>query len=339
MDAAVLHGPESLRIEDRPRPEASPGEVLVRIEACGVCTTDRHMYEGNLDVPLPVVPGHESAGEVVAVGDGVDRIATGQRVAINPSVPCHDCAKCKAGRENLCPDLTSLGGAAEHVADGSFAEYETVPAGNVEPIGDLSYETAALAEPLGCCLHGTERAGVERGESVAVVGAGPIGLLLVQTLRLSGAGPIVVSEPDDERRAVARSLGADHVVDPTATDPVAAVADQTGLVDLAIEVVGFSETLEQARAMTGAGGRTLVFGVPPEDALIEVAPFDVFYDERDLLGTYSLTPDDFRRAVTLLANDRIDHERLVTHEADLAGLEAAFERMGSNEGLKQLIRP
>lgn len=339
MDAAVLERAGSLNVEERPDPEIGPADVLVRIEACGICTTDFHMYEGNLDVDLPMVPGHESAGEVVEAGDDVTQVAPGDRVAINPSVPCHACRHCKSGRENLCVELTSLGGAAEHVSDGSFAEFVPVPASNVEPIGDLAYRTAALAEPLGCCVHGVDRVSVTSGDSVALVGAGPIGLLLVQLLRLEGAGPLVVSEPDDERRAKAESLGADRVVDPTAVDPVEEIADSVGLVDVAIEVVGLPATLEQARNLTGPGGQTLVFGVPPEDAVVEIAPFDVFYDERDLLGTYSLTPDDFQRAVSLLRHDRIDADTLVTHETDLNGIEAAFERMDDNVGLKQMVYP
>lgn len=343
MDAAVLTEPERLERRERERPVPDTDEVLVRVEACGVCTTDYHMYRGGLSVPLPVVPGHESAGEAVDAGDAVERVAVGDRLAINPSVPCGDCRHCVAGRENLCPDLTSLGGAATHVEDGSFAEYVPVPASNVEPVGDLPAARAAFAEPLGCCLHGLDRLDPRSGDSAAVVGAGPIGLLLVALFRLHGASPIVVSEPDDDRREHAIRMGADRVVDPTAEDPAAAIAaatpDDADGADHVVEAVGTTGTLEQARGLTATGGQTLVFGVPPEDATIDLSPFDVFYNERDVLGTYSLTPDSFRRAVTLLRNDRVDVDSLVTHEVGLDGITDAFGRMGANEGLKQMVYP
>ncbi|GAA0219267.1 zinc-dependent alcohol dehydrogenase family protein [Halobaculum roseum] len=339
MKTATLTDARTIEANDRQRPDPDPHEVLVAIGACGVCTTDLHMYSGSFTVEYPLVPGHESAGEVVATGDAVADIDEGDRVAINPSVPCHDCRACTAGRENLCRDLTSIGGAAEHVIDGAFAEYVAVPAGNVERIGDLEYRTAALAEPLGCCIQGVDQVDLTTGETVAVVGGGFIGLLLVQLLRTSGAGTVVVSEPIEERRAAALDLGADHVVDPTDEDPTSAVPDLVGDVDVAIEAVGVPTVTEQAHALTGPGGRTLVFGVPPEDATIELSPFDLFYEEREVIGTYSLTPDTFARAVTLLENGRIDVERLITDEFGLDGLEEAFAQMENRQGLKKMVYP
>lgn len=339
MKSVQLTDAHSVQVTDRQRPEPESDELLVEINACGVCTTDLHMYSGGLTVDYPMTPGHESAGEVVAVGDGVDDYEAGDRVAINPSIPCHECRACKAGRENLCKDLTSLGGAAKHIIEGAFAEYVTVPAGNVEPIGDMDYRTAAFAEPLGCCINGVDQIDLTSGETVVVVGAGAIGLLLTQLLQVSGAGAVVVSEPVDERREAALDLGADHVVDPTEEDPTTAVPDLVGPVDVAIEAVGVPDVIEQAHELTGPGGRTLVFGVPPEDATVEVSPFDVFYEEREIVGTYSLTPDSFARAVTLLANQRIDADALVTDEFSLDDIELAFEQLEARDGLKKMVYP
>ncbi|MFB6075471.1 MAG: alcohol dehydrogenase catalytic domain-containing protein [Haloarculaceae archaeon] len=338
MRAAVLTQPGEIQVRDRDRPDPADGDVLVRVEACGVCATDFHMYEGGLSVPLPMVPGHESAGEVVSTGADVTRVSTGDRVAVNPSVPCGACRYCTSGREHLCPDLTSIGGAAHTVVDGSFAEYVAVPAGNVVSIGDLDATTAAFAEPLGCVVHGVDRVGAREGDTVAVIGAGSIGLEIVKVLWQRGARPVVV-EPVDERRERARDAGAVLTVDPTDADPVAAVREAVGPVDAAIEAVGFPETIAQARDLCGDGAPTLVFGVPPEDATIEVSPFDVFYGERDLLGTYSLTPDDFERAVGLLRGGQIEVDSLITHEVGLADLPAAFDRMDRTVGLKQVVRP
>ncbi|GAB3673367.1 zinc-dependent alcohol dehydrogenase family protein [Halopiger thermotolerans] len=339
MKSATLTDVNSVEIDERQRPEPNGDELLVEVNACGVCTTDVHMYSGSLTVDYPMTPGHESAGEVVAVGNDVDAFEAGDRVAINPSIPCQECRACKSGRENLCRDLTSLGGAATHIIEGAFAEYVTVPAGNVEEIGNLEYRTAAFAEPLGCCVNGIDQIDLTSGETVVVVGAGAIGLLLTQLLRVSGAGTVVVSEPEDERREMALEVGADYVVDPTDADPTAKIPELVGPVDVAIEAVGLPDTIEQAHELTGPGGRTLVFGVPPEDATVDISPFDVFYEEREIVGTYSLTPDSFARSVALLQNGRIDTETLVTDEFSLDGLERAFEQMEDRDGLKKIIYP
>ncbi|KTG09372.1 galactitol-1-phosphate 5-dehydrogenase [Haloprofundus marisrubri] len=339
MKRATLTDTQTLELRDEQRPTPESDELLVAVNACGVCATDVHMYSGSLTVDFPLVPGHECAGEVVSVGDDVDEFTAGDRVAINPSVPCHECRMCKSGRENLCANLTSIGGAAKHTISGAFAEYVCAPAGNVEDIGDLDYRTAAFAEPLGCCINGVDQIDLTSGETVVVVGAGAIGLLLVGLLRASGAGSIVVSEPVAERREAALEIGADHAVDPTETDLESTVDDLVGPVDVAIEAVGIPELVEQAHALTGPGGRTLVFGVPPEDATVGLPVFDLFFEEREVIGTYSLTPDTFARAVRLLQNGRIDVDTLVTDEFGLDDLETAFGQMENREGLKKMVYP
>lgn len=339
MRVAELTNPQTIQIGERECPTVQRDEVLVSVRACGVCMTDYHMYSGTFEVDFPTVPGHESAGEIVETGDEVARYEVGQRVAVNPSIPCNECRFCKSGSENLCTSLTSLGGAAENIIDGAFAEYVRVPAQNIEAIDDLSYREAAFAEPLGCCVQGVDQLDPTSGDTAVLVGAGPIGLLLLQLLRLQGVGPVVVSEPMVERRELAAELGADYTVDPLSEDLEEVVAARTDGVDLAVEAVGRPDTIEQAMDLTGPGGRTLVFGVPPEDATIEVSPFDVFYDELELVGTYSLTPGTFARAITLLETDRIDVESLVTDEYTLDEIQGAFDRMGEQDGLKQMVYP
>lgn len=340
MKTATLTDVHTVEIDDRAQAEPGPAELLVAINACGVCTTDLHMYSGNLAVDYPIVPGHESAGEVVSVGEDVDSYEEGDRVGINPSVPCNECRACKAGRENLCYQLTSIGGAAKNIIDGAFAEYAAVPVGNVEDIGDLSYRKASFAEPLGCVIHGIDQIDLTSGETVAVVGGGFIGQMIVQTLRTSGAGTIVLSEPVAERREVGLEIGADYAIDPMKKDPTTAIPSLVGGdVDIAIEAVGLPETVQQAHSLTGPGGRTLIFGVPPENATIEFSPFDLFFEEREIVSSYSLTPSTFARAVTLLQNGRIDVDTLVTDEFGLDGLETAFEQMEAREGLKKVVYP
>jgi NADPH2:quinone reductase len=223
--------------------------------------------------------------------------------------------------------------------DGAFAEYVRVPAGSVEQIGDLPFREAALAEPLACCIHGADRSGLGQGDSVALIGAGPIGLMLLQTLRNRGAAPIAVSELDPDRRELAAEMGADVVIDPAERDPVEAIREEIGAVDAGIEVVGKVSTIEQAHDMTAKGGNTLIFGVPEQDATMEVSPFDIYFQEIDLRGTFALTQASFERAVTLLQHGRIDADTLVTEEIGLEDIPSAFERMGDAEGLKKVVLP
>ena len=339
MKAAVLTDHDEVSIEDRERPAPGPDEAVVRVGACGVCMTDYHLYRGTFPAEYPLVPGHESAGEVVEVGDDVTAVAAGDRVAVYPGRPCGDCHFCEQGRQNLCPDLVAIGGAGDEILDGAFAEYVRVPAGSLEPIGDLSYEHATFAEPLGCCIRGVDQADIETGDTVVIVGAGPIGLLLLQAFRASGAGTVVVSEPVDHRRQAAADLGADHVVDPTSTPLSERISDLVDRVDVGVEAVGLPDTIETAHSITGPGGTTLVFGVPPQDETIEIDPFEVYYRELELVGTFALTPNTFSRAVTLLQGDRVAVEPLITERFDLSGLQRAFDGMADNDGLKKVIYP
>lgn len=339
MRAAVLTDVGEMEVQDRERPQPGAEEVLVEVGATGVCMTDFHMYHGSFDVAKPIVLGHESAGTVAAVGTDVHGFEVGDRVAINPVVPCNACSACKRGDTHLCENNTSIGGAGETIVDGAFAEYVRVPVTNVEDVGDLPFEQAALAEPLGCCVHGADRSAITQGDSVALIGAGPIGLMLLQTLRNRGAAPIAVVELDPDRRELAADLGADLVVDPTERDAVEAIREEIGPVDAGIEVVGKVSTIEQAHEVTAKGGTTLIFGVPDQDATMEVNPFDIYFEEIDLHGTYALTQESFERAVRLLREGRIDAESLVTEEVGLDDIPAAFDRMANTEGLKKLVRP
>lgn len=341
MRATALTDVGAVEVQERDRPTPADDELLVEIGACGVCMTDYHMYHGTFAVETPMILGHESAGTVAEVGADVAGYAPGDRVAINPTIPCNACTYCKRGETHLCENNTSIGGAADKVIDGAFAEYVRVPETNVETIGEMSFERAALAEPLACCLHGVDQVDLRQGDSVAIIGAGPIGLLLLQAFHNAGAAPIVVSELDDERRELAAELGADVVVDPDAVDdPVDAIESAAGgPVDVGVEAIGLVPTIEQANAVTAKGGSTLIFGVPEQDATMEIAPFDVFFDEVGYLGSYSLTTADFERAVTLLEHGRIEADPLITDRISLDDLPSAFERMENAEGLKNVVVP
>lgn len=339
MRVASLTDAGEMELRDRDRPEPGPNDVVLGVGACSVCATDLHMFRGSFAVDFPVVLGHESAGTISEVGKNVDRLVSGDRVSVNPVVPCYTCSHCKRGETNLCRNVASIGGAGDRILDGSFAEYVRVPASNVEQIGDLSFRHAALAEPLACCIHAADRSGVGQADSAALIGAGPIGLLVLQTLRGRGASPIAVSEPDARRRELAKEMGADLVVDPEAGDPVERIKGEVGEVDAGIEVVGLVPTIQQAYDVTATGGTTLIVGVPEQDATMEINPFEIYYNDLDIRGTFALTHETFERAVTLLRNGRIDAESLVTEEIGLGGIPSAFEQMESNDGLKKVVVP
>lgn len=339
MKSAVLTDERELSVMERERPNPGEGDVIVKVGACGVCMTDYHLYHGTFPADFPIVPGHESAGEVVATGDGVMDFEEGDRVAIFPGVPCGECKFCNEGQQNLCENTVSMGGAGDEILDGAFAEYIRAPAQCIQDIGDLSYSEAAFAEPLACCINGVDRAEIESGETVVIVGAGPIGLLLLQSFRASGAGPIIVSEPVEGRRELAAELGADYTVDPTEQPLADHVDELVDRVDVSVEAVGLPATIEEAHSITSPGGRTVIFGVPPQNETIELDPFDIYYDELDVVGVFALTQNTFSRAITLLQNDRIETEALITDELDLTGLQTAFDQMENNEGLKKIVYP
>lgn len=339
MKSAVLTDKRKVEVMDRERPNPGGKDVIVEVGACGVCMTDYHLYHGTFPADLPIVPGHESAGEVVATGDEVTNFETGDRVAIFPGVPCGECNFCQEGKQNLCENTVSMGGAGDEILDGAFAEYIRAPSQCLQDIGDLSYSRAAFAEPFACCIHGVDRAGVESGDTVVIVGAGPIGMLLLQAFRTSGAGTIIVSEPIDRRREIATELGADHVVDPTEQALSDHVDELVDRVDIAIEAVGLPATIEEAHSITSPGGTTVVFGVPPQNETVEIDPFDLYYEEMEVIGVFALTQNTFSRAITLLQGDRIETDALITDEFDLNGIQTAFDQMENNEGLKKMVYP
>ncbi|WP_416841454.1 zinc-dependent alcohol dehydrogenase family protein [Haloferax sp. DFSO52] len=339
MRVASLTDVGKMEVREREQPKPEPDEVVLRVGACGVCATDLHMYHGSYAVDFPIVLGHESAGTVTEIGDEVSGLEPGDRVAMNPAVPCNNCSYCKRGETNLCDSATAIGGAGDRIIDGSFAEYVRVPAGNVEQIGDLPFRHAALAEPLGCCIHAADRSGAGQADSVALIGAGPIGLLMLQTLRNRGASPIAVSELDPERRELAAEMGADIVVDPNDGDPVETIREEIGEVDVGIEVVGLVPTIQQAYDVTAKGGNTLIVGVPKQGETMEINPFDIYYNDLDIRGTFALTQETFERAVSLLRQGRIDVDTIVTEEIGLEDIPRAFERMENNEGLKKVVVP
>ncbi len=277
MWAARLYGPRDLRVERVPLPpEPSPGEALLRVTVTSICGSDLHTYTdgriGDTFVESPLVLGHEFAGVVLAVGPGTrdgndELLQPGQRVAVDPAMPCGRCEFCEKGHPNLCRRMHFCGLWPD---DGSLCEYMIMPGHSCFPVSDrISDIEAALLEPLGISMHAVDLAKLKVGESAAILGAGPIGLMTLEIARLSGVDPIFVTEPLPWRVEMARRYGATQVINPTETDPVRAIMAATNGrgVDVVFEVAWGAETVAQAAEIACLGGRLILVGIPGEDVL------------------------------------------------------------------------
>lgn len=349
MEAAYLEKSGKIVIRRVPIPSIEKNEVLVKVARCGVCMTDVHMYKGSFPVKMPVILGHEFSGTIEKVGEKVSSYAnlTGQipikiedRVSAIPIINCGSCPTCLRGRGNLCQSAQAIGGAGEIVNNGAFAQYIKLPTRILYKLPDtISYITGAFIEVTACCLHGIDLSRIKEGNSVLLVGAGMVGLLLLELIKLQGPSQIIVSEGILERRKLAKARGADFVIDPMRTDPVNEVKEVTSGqgADVVIEAVGSPQTTEQAIQMAKKGGIVNIFGVANTNAFSQIKPFDIYFRELTVVGTYALTLDTFNRAAKLLASGRLDIDYLLTEEFPLHELEKAIEMMEKKEGLKKQI--
>ena len=330
MRAIIIDHPGSFRVADVPVPSPGDREVLIRVECCGVCGTDLHILAGEFPpTPYPITPGHEFAGTVAGVGPGVPfDLNVGARVAVDPSLYCGHCRKCRSGRDNLCENWAAIG----DTVSGAFAEYVVVPANNVYLLpAHLDAQLGAMAEPLACALHGMRRLGPVFGEPVVVVGAGTMGLLLIQLLVRAGAGSVAVVDRVPDRLEVARKLGAAQAV----TD--AAEFDGARF-EIAVDATGVPEAIETAIDLLDRGGRMLVFGVSPAEAAIRVSPFRVYNDELAITGSMAILRS-FGEAVDLLASGVVDPRPLLREPLPLDLFGEAVDKVRAGEGIKWHISP
>jgi 2-desacetyl-2-hydroxyethyl bacteriochlorophyllide A dehydrogenase len=330
MRAIVIDRPGSFRLAEVPDPAPGPGEVVIRVECCGICGTDLHILAGEFPpTPYPITPGHEFAGTVVARGAGVGPdLPEGARVAVDPSLLCGHCRRCRAGRGNLCENWAAIG----DTVDGAFAEYVAVPAVNAYPLpGHLDAQYGAMAEPLACAVHGLRRLGPVFGDPVVLTGAGTMGLLLLQLLVHAGAGPVAVVDRVSERLDIARKLGATQAV----TD---AAALEGAPFEIAVDATGVPAAIQTALGLVGRGGRMLVFGVAPAEAGIRVSPFSVYNDEITITGSMAILRS-FGQAVDLLVSGAVDPHPLLSEPLPLDQFGEALDRVRGGQGVKWHIRP
>ena len=343
MTAAVLYGKEDVRIERLPVPTAGAGEIVVRVHAALTCGTDLKVYRRGYHakmLTLPISFGHELAGTIHEIGAGVTWFKQGDRVVALNSAPCDECYFCRHGQQNLCDDLL--------FNNGAYAEYIRIPARIVEKNtlllpDELPYEHAALTEPLACVLRGLEETAPRVGDTIVVIGAGPIGLMFMHAAQIAGLHVIAVVK-HDEQIAAARVFGAEEVVQTTAVDnPIATVRGLTPKnrgVDIAVEAVATPLTWQWAVDMVRKGGVVNFFGGPPSGTKVQFDTNRLHYNDITLKASFHHTPATVRRAFDLIRSGKFKCREYITGRARLADLNSVFHNlMRGSADIKTAIIP
>lgn len=323
MKAAVYYGRKDLRLEEIQEPKTHDETVKIRVHWCGICGSDLHEYlAGPISTPLPgnphplskdsipVILGHEFSGEVVEVGNGVEGISTGDRVAIEPVYRCGKCSACRRGEYNLCKYLGFFGISG---GGGGFAEYAVVPAYMTHRLpDDLTTEQGALVEPISVGLHAVRRSGITKGRRAVVFGAGPIGMIVIQCLKATGASLVAVTEVAEMRKQKALTLGADVIIDPTQEDVIQRISELTDGdgAEVTFDAAGVQETLHGAMRCVRNGGT--VVNIALWESSVQIYPNDIVVKELNVLGSSCYTNRDFSSAITLLREGHIKADELVS---------------------------
>ena len=343
MKAARLYGPRDIRLDDLPCPAPAEGQVLVRVRAVGLCGSDLHYYTdgriGDTVMSEPLILGHEFAGTIEAIGPGVHGLETGALVAVDPAIPCGHCEFCEAGHPNICPTVRFCG---TPPTDGALCEYIAWPARLVFPLPPrIDATEGALLEALGVALHAVDLGKVRLASRVAVLGQGPIGLLVARLAKLSGAVEVYTSEVNPTRLAASPSFGADVVIDARVEDPVARVKALTGVrgVDVVFEAAGSLVTPQQAVDMVKPGGTVVIVGINPDDRI----PLKHTAARRKgvTIRMCRRMKHVYRRGIDLVTHELVDLKPLVTGRYPLAGAGDAFALLAQQDpaAIKLIVEP
>jgi D-arabinitol dehydrogenase (NADP+) len=308
LKALQITKPHELKMVTLERPEPGAGEVLIKVMASGICGTDIHILEGEYMGAYPVIPGHEFAGVVEKVGQAVSRIKVGDKVAVEPNIACDNCSYCLNNQQNFCENWQAVG----VTLPGGMAEYVIAPEKAVFNIGELEFEEGAFVEPLSCVLHGVQKTCIRLADRVVILGAGPIGILLLQAVKVQGAQSVTVVELDQARAEAAQAAGADQIyrsLDGLPKDAFEVVIDATGVIPV----------MKRTPEFTRKGGKILLFGVPPKTN-VEFDAFTLFLKGLTILTSYTSVRNSLQ-AIDLLKNKRINVKPLISHRLPLAEFE------------------
>lgn len=336
MKAAVLTAPRSFEIKELPDPAPGEGEILVKLKACGICTLEQRIYTGAMKMPLPLIPGHEASGEIAAVGSAVvGDFHVGARAALDLVLRCGECYYCKIGKSNLCANRFKPG----QKILGGFAEYIAVHPSQVYIVPhELSYQEAAFSEPLACCIHSLKRLKVAMTEDLLVAGAGVMGLLHLLVGRCMGLR-VTVSDPDPDRRQMAKALGADFVIDPGAVDVPAFARQITGGLGYSSCVVTSPApaAFESAVASMAKAARLNVYTAYEGSMSIPIDANALHRQELLITGTEGRLAEDFFQATRLLAFGKVDVRPLISATTSFATLAEGFEKALSKKAYRVLL--
>jgi len=346
MKAAVLKGIENLEMEDISRPTPSPQEILIKVKACSICGTDIRVYHhGHKHMRFPRITGHELSGEIVEVGKRVEGHKLGEKVAIAPAIPCGRCHYCRRGMQSMCINLTAIG----YHYDGGFAEFMVVPEdavrnGCINTIpSELSFEEAALAEPLACAINGQQLSQIGLGNTVVVVGAGPLGCIHLQLANAKGASRTILVELSRERIDFAKKFAfPDIVINPSSENAIQRIKEETEGrgADRIIVSCPSGKAQEESLSMVAPRGIINFFGgLPLDNPFIKFNSNLIHYGEFYVVGTHGSAPYHNELALSLISQEKVRIKELVTHRLPLERLEEGLALAESKKGMKILICP
>lgn len=320
MPSAQIVAPQKAKVGDAAVPRLRPNEVLIEVKSAGICGTDLHIWHGSYALAnYPVIPGHEFSGVVTQVGEAVRTVEVGDRVTADPNVPCYSCFFCQRKQFNQCLYLEAVG-VTRH---GAFARYVKAPESSVFKIGDVPFDEAALIEPLACVVWGLKQVQIQAGSSMLIFGAGPMGILMMQTVKAAGASFVVMVDKEESRLRLAKQLGASVTV--TADKFNADAADQLSPYgfDIVADATGVPKVIENSIQFVRAGGTLWVFGVAPEGSKVSLPPDEIFRRDLKVIGSFAINKT-FSEAVALVQNGAVDLKPLISHQLPLDKFEEAL---------------
>jgi D-arabinitol dehydrogenase (NADP+) len=325
MLAVLINEPGKFTLTNVPRSIPNSNEVLIKVFTAGICGTDIHIFQGKYEATYPIIPGHEFSGTVEEVGSDVKYLSPGDRVTADPNIPCRRCTACQHGYANQCENLAAVG----VTRDGAFAEYVVVPEEVVFPIGEMSFQAAAMVEPLACVTWGIKRVQVQPGDSALVFGAGPMGCLVVQALKCAGTSQIVVVDVVEWRLGLVEKLGASQTLIAKNADDILSIINPKGY-QIVVDATGVRTVLENAFKYASSRGKIWVFGVVPPQEKVSFLPYDVFRKDLTILGSFAVN-QTFHESIALINSGSIQVEPLISHQFPLELFGEAIDRAQNDQ--------